>query len=567
MNIRVSFLCCVVGVALSSAGCGNDDVAPDRTASDATTDLASADASDGLGDLQSSSDTASDTASDVDASDSLVSTYEWCENPTLFAYDPRIGDDWQAFPDDYFTAASDTSPTGIVLDLSEEHAPWTHDITRILRPNFHYGSEISGFALNSVVVLRFTGPVEQPPSGETSIESDALILVEIGEESTRIPFEAYLIEEDQEIVLSPLRPLNPGALHAVIVTDEYQTSDGGCISPGPVLRTLLVGEDPGLGMERVATEIQASLAALELEPNAVSAISVFTTHDDRSIFQTIAATIAETDQQWTTAPTCAETAEGIRCDGVLASRDYRTGVMISSVSEGTPWDLPVVFWIPPDVTLPAPTILIGHGINDSREFGKVAARIFGPEGYIVVSVDAMEHGDHPSNDPEDNSIDALNFLALDLEAFAIDTGRLRANFNQSNLDRLHLTAMLSQHPDIDGDEQPDIDTDHIAYFGVSLGAMMGPGLLAYTDVYDAIIFTVGGGGLMNFATGSEMVAPLMPILMTQIGDDDDLERMLALAAPFVDAADPATFAPLVLNHRVVVGERVPDLLFQAAVYD
>jgi hypothetical protein len=189
-----------------------------------------------------------------------------------------------------------------------------------------------------------------------------------------------------------------------------------------------------------------------------------------------------------------------------------------------------------------------------------------PLGFAVIADDALEHGEHPTNE-DDGSLAALRFLGIDLSTITVDTLALRGNFNQTAVDRLQLIELIRDDPDVDGDGEPDLDVTRLAYWGISLGGMMGPSLLALTDDIGAAILSVGGGGLLTFVTDNSQVALMRPMILQLVGSEAEFERLLVVAQALVDPADPATFAPNVLSNRLSGTDEVPDLLFPVALTD
>jgi hypothetical protein len=192
--------------------------------------------------------------------------------------------------------------------------------------------------------------------------------------------------------------------------------------------------------------------------------------------------------------------------------------------------------------------------------------VFGPLGYAVVAVDALEHGRHPTADAGDGGLNAMRFLGIDLENVRIDLLALGGNFNQSMLDRLQLVALLQDAPDVDGDGAPDFDPDHLGYYGISLGGMMGSSILAGTSALRVGVLAVAGGRLITFVTDTGTIKPLLPVLGDLVGSETMLERLLVAAQSLVDPADPASFAPHVLADRLVAGD-TPHVLFPVAIGD
>lgn len=478
---------------------------------------------------------------------------EWCESETVHLYDPFVRDELDLWPDDLWTRADADSPTGSRLDVS--NAPWVAATPDLLRPAIEDLSAVSGFARNGGVVLRFSAaldPTAVPTGDEGSTQSEALQWWDLGTSPpSRVPYEARPGDEDRDIVMWPLRPLRPNARHAVIATTALVAADGGCVAPSERTRDILTGRAVGTDLEPLVAPWTDALAAVELDAASVSAITTFSTHDDLAVFADIAARIAARDAGWIERPTCEDREAWRECVGVFDGRDYRTDDYISAATDGTPWAVPATIWLPLESDGAAPVVLFGHGLNGGRGQGGSVARRMAPNGWAVVAADAMQHAEHPTAEGGDGNLNALNFLGIDLDAFTIDALRLRGNFNQTALDRITLLRVLENDPDVDGDGVADVDVSSMAYWGISLGGMLGPATLALDERIEAGVLHIAGGRLLTFATDTENVAAFKPAIIALIGSEALFERLLPVAASLVDAADPATWAAHLLRDRIV----------------
>ncbi|MCA9539356.1 MAG: hypothetical protein KC620_10745, partial [Myxococcales bacterium] len=128
-------------------------------------------------------------------------------------------------------------------------------------------------------------------------------------------------------------------------------------------------------------------------------------------------------------------------------------------------------------------------------------------------------------------------------------------------------ALLRAAPDIDGDGAPDVDVGHLFYYGVSLGGLLGPGLIALDGEIDMAILSVPGGHLTTFITDNSAVDAFRPVLINLIGGEEEFDRLLPVVQALIDPADPATFAPFVLGERLAPSAGPPNLLVAVAAYD
>ena len=524
------------------------------------------DATDAGGDAHvdvGTSDTADVAVEEVDLGPQIA----WCESETQQLYDPIVGAEIGSFPDDFYTIDDDTV-TGLRVNLTEETAPWLAEVPGLIGDTLHEMDVLTGFGCNTPVLLRFSAPVGEVPSGaEASMAADALMLLDLGDdEAVRVPYTTMLIDEDKDIRVEPLRPLRPKTLHALVATTQLADAAGGCMSPSPTMRDLLTGGTDDPRLDRLVPGYARLLELTGLEPADISAAVVFTTNGSLDLLYEIAADIRGRTYDWTADADCHDEGSFRKCISAFEPFDYRDDRVPRDAIPGDAWSVPLTIWLPLDADPPYPTIIAGHGINADRGQDQAIAARFAPMGFAVIGNDALEHGEHPTNDPEDTMLDAMRFLGIDLTVPMIDTLALRGNFNQSTLDRLQLVELLRNEPDFDDDGVDDFDPERLAYFGISLGGMMGGSMMALSDAIDAGVLTVAGGGLLSFVTANSTVAPLKPLIIDMVGTEADFERLLLAAESMVDPADPATFSPFILRDRRVDGP-IPHMLLNVSTND
>ena len=486
---------------------------------------------------------------------------EWCAGPTTHLWDPVAATEVQLFPDGTLEVDDPGSPTGRRISVSTDRAPWADDLPDILSDAVLSLGELSGFGTLGGHLVRFDAPVTGwPTSAADSTTNNAFQLVDLSTAPpTRVPFEVEVLEDGLSAIFWPLRPLAMGAEHALVVTTHARAADGSCIAPAEATRALLEGTaEPG-PLAESSDRYQQALHTLGLAPADISALSVYTVHNDVSVVQTLADQVAAEDLDWTTPPTCSES-DGLRtCTGTFPLADYRNDLgAVDLTVEPRIADAPVTLWIPSGEG-PWPIVMFGHGLGSSRGEGGKLARQMGDIGFAVVSLDAVEHGDHPWAQGTDGD-DALRFLGLDLTAFALDTRTLRGNFDQTVLDRRRLLALLQAHPDLHG--TANLDPHRIGYLGISLGAILAPELLAVAPEVQAAVLSVGGARLISIATGSGDFAAFEPVIEQAVGSAARYDRLQAVAQHTVDPADPGAWAPRVFTDRTP-----PHLLAHVGLYD
>jgi hypothetical protein len=541
----------LVLVALVSGCDGGGTVSSDVDASDLP------DSQEISGDSADSS--GADTAADVGPT-----------SGTQWIYDPVVGAELWAFPDDYLTRPDPDSPTGLRVDTSVTRAPWVADLDTIIQKSISDLSSLSGFGTNGGGFLRFSAALGPLPTGaEESVANDQLMLLDLGTDPpTRVPFDASHNDEDKTLIIWPLRPLRERTRHALVATTSLKDDAGLPLSPSPLLARLVAGTDPPGGLESLVPRFQELTTKTGLAPESLAAAVVFTTHGDLDRVFDAVEDVGTRTYAWTEAPTCKPDGELRACEGTFTAYDYRHDSWVTGAPPTATWELRVSIWLPAKSVGagPYPTLLYGHGIGDSRGSGKSLAKRFAPLGYAVVAADALEHGEHPTADPDDGQLNAMRFLGIDLDNVRIDALALSGNFNQTTLDRLQLIALMKDVPDVDGDGAADLDSTHLGYYGISLGGMMGSAILAASSDLGVGVLPVAGGRLIAFVTDTGLIKPLLPLLGDLVGSEALLERLLIGAQSVIDAADPATYARHVLTDRLVSGP-TPHILFPVAIGD
>jgi hypothetical protein len=374
-----------------------------------------------------------------------------------------------------------------------------------------------------------------------------------------------LADDGKQLLLQPLQPLAPGAQHAVVLTRSHVPETGSCVAPSADLQALLLQEDVPAELDHIADAYGAIGERLGLAVDQVSAATVFTTHDDLVGLRTIADDLTLRTMEWAQAPVCEVWEGGRHCSAVFVAEDHRGDGDIASFESQGSWELGGDLWLPAVVDTPVPLVMFGHGIDSSRGEARTLARELVPQGVAVVSIDAMEHGDHPARD--DATPDALALLGITLNPIEFNGLTLAQNFVQTSFDRLQLLELLHQVPDVDGDGSADLDMERIGYMGVSLGGLMGPGVMALGDDIDAGVLAVAGGHLATFAVDNYNTQNLRPLFEDLAGSEAAWERLLLVGQSAMDPADPAVFAAHVFTDRLGIRDQGPHLLLPVSVND
>ena len=248
-----------------------------------------------------------------------------------------------------------------------------------------------------------------------------------------------------------------------------------------------------------------ALKTASLQPSDIVR-TVWSTHRDQEVLLSISRDIQASAYSINSGD-CSDRDLYWVCDLSFEANDYRDqGAIVSTAPQGS-YSMPFRLWYPKNGDSPAPIMLYGHGLNsDIGEGGRVAENLL-DMGFAVIASPAVEHIGHPDR-TDDGDLDALRFLGVDLANLQLDGFRLRSNFNQTNLDRLQLIQALRQSPNLPVEQGFVLDPERMVYLGISLGGMLGSGLLAMDNHLEAGILSVAGGQLVNFVTDTESIASL-----------------------------------------------------------
>lgn len=491
----------------------------------------------------------------------------FCEGAVRYDYAPDRASSFTTFPDDFWTEPDGTSPTGKRVSMAIEDNPVFADYPENYADWYTHLSTLSGFGVNSGIFLRFTGDLRPE-----DITAERVHVVSFGAEGpTRHAVEILTTDREETLLLRPWRALPEETTIAVVL--ETDPADPSCVAPSATLRALLSPEtELARGEEAPArsAEFVAALAAVGLPAERVGAMTVFTTQTITRASLAVAEHVATTTPTVDGARVCVEELGGMRCDLPLTVNDYRGPDRIVPDDSGAPqasYALPVRVWMPLSPG-PHPVVLCGHGLGGGVNDCDVLVPEAMLEGLAVVAVDAVEHGDHPArSEPELELIENFMIFALRVTPPGIHGLVLRDNFRQSAWDKLQVLRAIELGLDVDGDGAVDLDAERLVYAGVSLGAIMAPELLALSDAPVAAWTAVGGARLTQIIQDSPSFSILVDVMRPASLDDGDIDRAFPLLQTMVDPGDPASWAPHVLEDRLLDDGPPPHLALLIAQED
>ena len=581
---RLSWIPIVLAAAALAAACGDDDagrpappIPPDEDASlDAEADTPEPPGptcGDGRCDVgEDAASCPEDCPADApsvcgdgtcDADEDDATCPEDCYEGPLLLHDPLEGT-FHTFPDDFFTTEASDTVTGLRVVMNEETLPSIRTIPAGFRQVFHDLSQLDGFGTSAGAFFTFTAPIDVSLLPEATASADAASPLVFGwfdgEAFVRVPAEIVVADEGASLILRPLRPLPAATRAAVVLTSALTDASGRPLRPSRSLRAMIDGSAPA-PLDRMTPRYREALDAMVRAgalagDEEVAALTVFTTQSIVEVPLAIAADIDARIHTVAGRDPCVTSERYIRCTFRFEAGNYRAEDR--AIAPG-PGGAPVgVYTLTGDLYLPLdplhgtppPVILFGHGLTGDRGQAERLARHAAPLGIATVAIDAPEHGSHPVRRSTQSVLSMFDFFGLSTTSVGINAIALRDNWRAATADQLALVKLLRDGLDASDDGAPDVDGERILYLGVSLGAIMGPALLALSEHVRAAVLIVGGGRVTDILQFSQTFAPLVTLLTPSSVTRGDVARFWPLLQTAIERGDAGNWAPHVLRQRL-----------------
>lgn len=183
-----------------------------------------------------------------------------------------------------------------------------------------------------------------------------------------------------------------------------------------------------------------------------------------------------------------------------------------------------------------PVVVFQHGMGGQRGDALALANVFAQQGWATVAIEAVLQGTRgldsgargdSKNDykrasakyegPDgfsDKASDGSNYSSNDLFGGLFRLAAMRDQFRQAAVDHAVLLRLLKTSPVLDGlaldGKSPKIDGTKVAYFGISLGGLIGSLLAGIEPGHAAYVLQVPGGGILaELATNSPFIYGLL----------------------------------------------------------
>ena len=458
-----------------------------------------------------------------------------CDSDVAYRYAPD--EQLTTFPDDHFTVADPSTPTGrrLAFDPADPALAWMPEGYHNLLGQL---GTLDGFGLTPDLVLRYTLPPPDPADLQLYVVDGGALLPH--------PLTVRRVELGATLLVRPTRPLPPGA-EVLLVHRTDPTADG-CVAQPEALRAMLAGEGT------LGPRAAAALGLLGWDREEVAAMVLFTTQSAEDQSLAVAAAVRADPPRLDGPMACASAGPGPVCEGTVTVADFRAadGVVPEGPVEARgAYALPVTLWTPPTPG-PWPLVLCGHGLGGSRRQCGFLHERLAPLGVAVVAADAQEHGDHPMRNNGGEALDQIMALfGFTLIPPTLDALKLRDNFRASAWDRVQVLEAARAGWDVDGDGVHDVDPDQLYLAGASLGGIMGPEVLHLVPELRGAVLVVPGGGLMNLVLDSDTFGVIATAMTPADWSGDDLLRAIPMVQTLIDAGDPLVHAGALTRARAV----------------
>ena len=123
--------------------------------------------------------------------------------------------------------------------------------------------------------------------------------------------------------------------------------------------------------------------------------------------------------------------------------------------------------------------------------------------------------------------------------------------------------------DVEGELQDTLSAEEpLYYYGISQGGIMGATIAALSEDIDAYVLQVGAIGYSHMVRRSRDFGPFEAVMDLWYPNKLDRDWLVLSSQSMWDLAEPATFAPWVIEERLEgVGGEPPRVLYQTSRYD
>lgn len=470
------------------------------------------------------------------------------------------------YPNDLYRLPDPSSPTGYRVQIDGQT---TRPMGRLGGHGFFRYlvkavNTLNGFSTLADLQL----PVGEAPD-ESSLENGVLVFAA---DPTRphdgqsVPVEVRMLEGYAH--LRPQYALRQSTRYVLAATRSLRPAAGGCYRASPSMRRVWEAwkaddaDDPVVG---AYVDVLDALVKQGISPGDVLSVAAFTTqtntdglNDARRQLDQLAQADPPTFVDFKPVDAGAPHVQSFASATLLAPMfqnddGYWERQGEDRFAPGIGEDLGVFFSLPKSDAgpngQPFPLIVYGHPLTEKKEgiayFG--LGEFFAQHGFAMAAIDSVCHGSRTPF-PHDRITATLCYFDF------LDPRRFRDNIRQSVANTLWLVRALKSLDGLDmipegGDGEPDFDTDHIYYLGMSLNSIQGGTLATLEPSIPAWVMNVAGGKWTGIALEGPFMGWLVDIarILDAASPDLKAQELIWLAGGLyqqvLDASDPANFLP------------------------
>ncbi len=466
------------------------------------------------------------------------------------------------FPNNVFTVADDTSPTGRRLALAPLLFPVTDDGEHTNPTKWNVAD---GFSAGTPLLTFMPGATNAGLPAlddiEASLQPDCPTVVLDATTGERIPHFAELDfatdhGAERSLIVRPVIGLEP-AQRYIVALRHIQDADGQVLPPSAAFAALRDRANPDDERTALYDDIFAHLAAAGVSRDDVQIAWDFTTGSvDNSTGRLLSmrdAALADieargvgidiTDVEPDWSAFIAYRVRGTLAvprflDSVFSGAYLNLGPDGLPVMDGTvdiPFTLLVPYAAPNE---PARVAMVGHGLLTSRDQVEAQAyQVFAQEeNFALAAVDwqGMSQTDVPT---------IIGFIfAGEMHQFATVPDRLQQSIINFIALRKALEGPLATDPALNPGGMPLLSPEPVTYFGSSQGGILGTVLLAVDPGLSRGVLDVAGTPYSLMLTRSQDFDLFLGLMKGQWSDARDIQLMIALAQQLWDRAEPSGYA-------------------------
>lgn len=563
---------------------------------------------------------------------------DFCRSGLEVVFDPYHYRVMTPFPSNLYTRTDPQSPTCLRPHFPQDRVPEHEANFNFLPATRRQLEELDGFGASAKIAFELNTKLDLAymtalgPSHTVAREAPVL-LINVDETSTEygerqpvlVTYYPDLHAERSLVLLHPTVPLRPGTKYAAFITNRLPTRSGECLGPSPMMARLLTGTAYGPGFKRIQADIEPifqmmALRGLDLRREHVAGMTIFTTMDVRRDMLHVARRVLEMTAadppviipgSLTWEPSHREQiAWNIygRFESITY-RDWATG-RFQRGEDGQYQPLgrhEIKFRLklprtpgPSEGGEPYKIFAYHHGLAGSLEEGSgVGQRLAGeqggtPRGWATGYISSIHHGERctlnatcvppdctPCGDGTIGSgLGVMHFFGIEADQDFLDVAKIRDNFRQDYVDWLVFLQLLTNPEGLDvlpANEPngiPDILDDKVGYTSLSLGGVMGGGIVALSPDIDIAFNNVGGGGVLDIILKGAMFGSVVNGISQTIAAIDksapsyELDRWFPFLQTIMDPGDPVNFALGMFKEPFTELGNVPkSVLFMMVVGD